>query len=65
MNESNRIHNLPNWTKVLWGYIVSMISDKILRLLGISELLSLILSGIIAIGSYFLLVLTIGQLKDQ
>jgi len=28
MNESNRIHNLPNWTKVLWGYIVSMISVR-------------------------------------
>ncbi len=65
MNKPNRLSNIPNWFKVLWGYIIGMISDKVFRGLGISELLSLILGGIIAVGFYFLLVITIGQPKNQ
>ncbi len=65
MGFKNAKFPIPNWFKVLWGYIIGIISDKVFRGLGISELLSLILGGIIAVGFYFLLVITIGQPKNQ
>jgi hypothetical protein len=65
MNLINPKAPIPTWFKITWGYIIGAITDRIFRGLGISEIPSLILGGIIAVGFYFLLVFTIKKASNQ